>query len=146
MTANGFITSTAGFVLVAACAGSGDFAIQPRLEARRGVIEFFEDTVGIILPDTVLANVPANISVRTHGGGCISQGETRVSVDGLLAVIEPFDSVVVGDDLVCTTELWVFTHTALLQFGQTGIATARIIGIREPSGDTISVDRIVVVR
>ncbi len=146
MTACAYLALTAGVVLGAACTGSGDFATEPRLEARRGVIQFFEDTVRITLPDTVSANVAANISVLTHGGGCISQGETRVSVDGLLAVIEPFDSIVVGDDLVCTLELRVFTHTVLLQFGQTGIATARVIGIREPGGDTISVDRTFVVR
>lgn len=56
MSAHGFVASAAGFVLVAACAGSGEFAIETRLEARRGVIEFFEDTVGITLPDTVFAN------------------------------------------------------------------------------------------
>ena len=75
--------------------------------------------------------------VTTYGGGCHRKGPTEVTVEGLLAVVEPYDSLCVSCQ-VCTRELRSFERTIWLMFGNSGTATVRFVGKLVP-GDTLGV-------
>ncbi len=131
----------------AACAaflGCGLIA-GPDWELRRGAIEFYNDPVIVQLADTVSVTKPTTMSVITYGGGCVRKGPTEVSIDGLDAVVEPFDSVHVAAE-ACTLELSRFLHEVSLQFAERGTATVRVIGMTEPSNMVLTVTRTVVIQ
>jgi hypothetical protein len=118
-------------------------------ELRRGVLEFMGYPVDVTVPDTVPVNTPASITVRTYGGGCIlGEAGEEVSVEGLLAVVEPYDSVWVGSP-GCRADLRIFGHIAQVQFGQQGTATVRVVGlfVSEDGGTetVMTVERTIVV-
>jgi hypothetical protein len=97
-------------------------------EVRRGTLEYYGFPADVTVPDTVPVNTPAPIVVKTYGGGCIfAKASEEVSVEGLLAVVEPYDSVRVAT--VCRANLRTFSHTADVQFDQQGTATVRVVGL-----------------
>jgi hypothetical protein len=109
-----------------------------------GVISFYSDPVVVEVPDTVTRGQPFAVSVRTYGGGCVSQGPTDVRVDDLRATITPFD-INSGHDF-CTAALRLFQHEASITFDRAGIATVVFRGTRRPEDQPIAVERTVVVR
>lgn len=78
---------------------------------------------------------PGTVRVVTFGNGCFRQGHIDVSIDGLVALVEPYDSVCVGCG-ACLDIGRTFTHVATLPFSDPGVATVRIIGLVVP-GDTL---------
>lgn len=97
-------------------------------EVQRGILEYYGYPADVTVPDTVPVNTPASIAVRTYGGGCIfATAFEDVSVEGLLAVVEPYDSVHVAR--ACRANLRIFGHIAQVQFGQQGTATVRVVGL-----------------
>jgi hypothetical protein len=113
-------------------------------ELRRGIVEFYGDPVVIEHADTFALGASGSVAVRTYGDGCIRQGVTEVAVNGLTAVIEPFDSVHVAAQ-VCTDELRLFRHVVAVRFTERGTATLRVVGMSRPADDDITVTRHVVV-
>ena len=117
-------------------------------ELRLGVIESFGDPVEITVPGSVVAGTPFEITVNTYGNGCVGLGETRVTVTGLTAEIEPFDWVFTPPPgAACTDQLIRFSHVATVEFVEKGTATLRVRGSRgEPGGKVLEVERSIAVR
>ena len=88
-----------------------------------------DSTTVTILPSSPRVNSPITVSFNTFGGGCISTGETEVSVTGLQADIRPYQyRYYPRANEGCTTELRFDPHTVTLQFATVGMAQVRIQG------------------
>lgn len=129
-------------LLGAACTSTGpDLGSEVEVV---GAVQFHEEPVLIQAPDTVNAGESFSVSVRTWGGGCVSEGPTRVSRDGSTVRIEPIDIEVVAE--VCTAELRRFMHMAEVTLASPGEATLRVVGRRLPADEVTTFERTVVVR
>jgi hypothetical protein len=116
------------------CLACGDDYIEVR-----GVI-VLDQTNGLSLevPDQFEVGVPATVTVATYFGGCARDGPTLVHVDGLLAVIEPYDEMLAPEaGRFCPSFLRSFPHSAQVEFRESGDATVRVIGIDHAGGDTL---------
>jgi hypothetical protein len=87
------------------------------------------------------------VSVTTYGDGCYTAGETEVVVQGLEAVITPYDYIPAGD-AACDRFLRVMVHQVTVAFESPGTARLRIHGIDGGTrrvgnmiGDTVVVER-----
>ena len=132
--------------LVLACGGTT--ATAPDQGRRLGMIAGFQSN------DPHITVVPSGrtvtVSVTTYGGGCESQGETEVVVNGLNAVVTPYDYTKVPVGGACTDILRSFVHTTSIQFAGPGTAQITVRGLgwrtrtpKNPDGDTMSVVRTV---
>lgn len=91
------------------------------------------------------------VLVTTYGGGCHTQGETEVVIDGLMATVTPYDYTATPGT-GCTDQLLSFEHRAVVQFPSGGTAQLRIRGIDRRGrsetnmvGDTLVVTRTVAI-
>lgn len=87
------------------------------------------------------------VSVTTYGDGCYAKADTRVTVSGLIADVEPHDFALRGD-VACPSVLLSFTHAVAIDFATGGTARIRVRGIdastrsaANPAGDTLVVER-----
>ncbi|HYT13817.1 MAG TPA: hypothetical protein VEL12_13615, partial [Candidatus Nitrosopolaris sp.] len=73
---------------------------------------------------------------------------TSASVDGLVAVIQPFDSVVteLPPNWGCPMDLRGLEHTATVRFASAGTATVQVLGRREPGDSALVIERTVVIQ
>ena len=122
---------------------------EAQFELKRGILEGFDQPVVVNVPDTVPVHTPASVVATTYGGGCIfAKAFTTVSVEGLNAVVEPYDSVDISTR-ICTLEIRQFVHTAEVQFAEQGTATVRVVGRRvlfaSETDSVMSVERTIVV-
>ena len=85
---------------------------------------YFHDTVQVA--DTVIANVPLEITFRTAGGGCHAGGHTEVRMAGPSAIVTPYDSLKVHPFGACTDILQSFWHTAIVVFPDPGTALVEL--------------------
>lgn len=130
------------FVL-AGCKG----LLGPDHVRRLAVIEFTEsDSVVVEVPATVTRGVPFEVAITTYGGGCVRQGDTQAQVSGLTANVEPYQLVVGDEDAICTQELRTFRNVAPLRFDQAGTGRIRFHGHSRIAGETITVERTVMVQ
>lgn len=129
--------------LLLACAGTT--ATAPEQQRQLGTIAGFQlnDPTITVIPD----GRTVAVSVTTYGGGCESQGETEVAVNGLSAVITPYDYTSTSTG-ACTDILRSFVHSTSIQFGTAGSARIVVRGLDGGSrtaknlrGDTIEVVR-----
>lgn len=118
--------------------------LGPGETRRLGVIDFYQEPVVIAVPDTVQAGAAFEVSVRTYGGGCITEGETETRVEGLSADVRPYD--LHSGAGVCTDELRIFDHQATLAFEQEGVGEVRFHGREMPADSLVTYVRPVVVR
>ncbi len=105
------------------------------------------NSVEVTLPATVTAGIPFDVVVTTYGGDCVLQGDTQVTVNGLLAEVRPFD--VFQPDAsaaLCSRNLILYAHTASVTFGTPGTGTIRIFGRRAPGNIDITIDKTVEVK
>jgi hypothetical protein len=112
------------------------------------VIQFYQDPMLIEVPSVVSRGVDFEVAVRTFGGGCVTQGDTEVSIAGRTAEVRPFDIFVtrLPPNGACTNELRYFPHRATLRFAEAGTAVVHIRGRAQPGDDVIVVERLVQVR
>jgi hypothetical protein len=106
-----------------------------------GTIEHYGDPVHVTIPADVEKSQAFTIEVITYGGGCISQGNTEVQVDGLEAVVAPYDhdvSYQLPEDTVCTAELRLFTHRASIRFDRIGTASVSVYGMKKPGREIVT--------
>jgi len=84
----------------------------------------------VILPTQVVADQAAPVTVYTFGNGCVKPAYTNSRVSGAVAVVEPFDSVVVEmpPNSGCTDQRNGFPHSVSVVFPVSGSGTIRIIG------------------
>lgn len=88
------------------------------------------------------------VSITTFGPGCYRRGETEVEVQGLEAVVAPYNYAPLPGS-PCTRDLRSFEHTATLRFEVSGTARILVRGLStatHPYGDTITVERFVDLR
>ena len=119
-------------------------------EVRVGTIEFHRDSAVTEIPDTVSAGRPFLLRVRTYGGGCISPGHTEVVVNESVTPevrLTPFDieAVDLPRNTVCTSDLQLYDHAALVTLNRVGPATVQIIGWQKPNEKRITVSKQIVV-
>lgn len=142
MTSRSFAVA---LLLTPACLAACSSATEPEREVP-GIIDFHEDGVVVSVPDTVRAGVPFEVAVRTYGGGCISEGGTKVEPqDGLVFDVRPFDVDRSRPGVACTMELRYFEHRAEVTVPSAGFATIRFHGLRHPEDSLVTVTRNVLV-
>ena len=97
---------------------------------RRGTIVTSVAGPLVTLPSQVVAGQPALVTVYTFGDGCVTSAYTNSTVSGAMAVVEPFDSVIVRLPAhhTCAGKSYQFAHSAAVVFPQAGSGTIRIIG------------------
>ena len=80
--------------------------------------------------------------------GCTRTGPTSTAVDGLVAVIQPFDSVVteLPPNWGCPMDLRGLEHTATVRFAAAGTATVQVLGRRERGDSALIIERTVVIQ
>lgn len=117
--------------------------VGPDEERRLGVIAFHGDPVVVGVPETAEAGAPFDVTIRTYGGGCISKGDTEVTVRGLVVDVVPYD--VHSGHNVCTSELRQFEHRATVTLTNPGIAQVRFRGQSVPADTSLVVIREVVI-
>ena len=127
------------FLLTAACTlGCGLFDNGLDYELRRAIIDPNNDYKAferpIIVPEEASVGEPVTIKVMTFGNMCALKGHTEVSVEALVATIEPFDWTCVGG--TPDRGLKHFEHTIRLQYAEPGQATVWIVGLITPA-DTL---------
>lgn len=74
------------------------------------------------IPETATAGVPLRLVIWTMGGGCHEGGGTEVDVDGLSAVVTPYDYVRSGGGGDCPSLLAHFDHGTTVVFEEPGDA------------------------
>lgn len=98
-----------------------------------GVIVLGNEPIEITVPKEAVVGTPIVIRVTTWGGHCMRKGDTQTAVNGLAALVAPFDSTrIVEPDVACAAILASFHHTAEVTFGQTGRAYVIIRGREWP--------------
>lgn len=88
-------------------------------------------------------NQSLSIAITTYGPSCYRKGETEVEVNGLRAVVKPYNYAPLPGS-PCTRDLRAFEHTATIRFGQSGTARVVVHGlstVTDPYGDPITVER-----
>lgn len=130
--------------VAAACQGG---ITGPRDVTRQGIVEFHGDGPEVSLPASVTAGEAMTVTVRTFGGGCTSQGPTRVDTVDAVVRILPHDITTEGRNVVCPSILRSFEHRADLTFEEAGERTVRIVGRRvgREVDEVIELDRTVTV-
>ncbi len=104
-----------------------------------GTIVFGKESEITLLPQ----GRTVSVSISTFGPGCYRKGETEVSVQGLEAVVTPYNYAPPPGS-PCTRDLRTFAHTATLPFQGSGTARIRVHGLStatNPYGDPITIER-----
>ena len=136
----------AGAALLGSLACSDPVIIDNR-QLRPGILVNDGIPAQIDVSLTVDRNQPVTVTISTFGTGCDEIGDTQVNGQGNEIEIVPRDWFVIPlPRQVCSADVRLFTHTAQLSFTQTGAATIRIRGRREPAGDEITLVTNVTVR
>lgn len=125
--------------LAAGCAGM----LESEENRRPGVIAFYDNPIVVQAPDAVEAGAAFEVTVRTYGGGCVTQGPTEVEHDARAVVVRPYD--VHSGASVCTDELRMFDHRATVSVEEPGVAEIRVHGTELPADSAVVVTRSVVV-
>ena len=121
--------------LVAGC----DSIFGPEEERRIGVIAFYDQPIVIDLPDTVQVGVPFVVSIQTYGGGCLSEGPTKIRVRGLLIDVTPYD--IHNGAEACEDILNMFPHETTLALPTPGLAQFLFYGRQKPDNLPLTVGR-----
>ena len=97
-------------------------------------------------PRIEIMTVPgsATVKVTTYGGGCHRKGETEIQVRGREEMVTPYDYA--GPrGAICTLQLVSFVHEATVAFGTSGSARILVRGADHRRGETITLERTVVI-
>ena len=135
-----FVVFVFAVLSLAAC----DSVFGPEEDRRIGVIAFHQVPVTIDTPDTVQVGMPFEISIGTYGGGCLSEGETKVRVRGLQVDVTPYD--IHSGAAACDDILNYFPHRVTLALPTPGLAHLLFHGKQEPDNLRITVGREVFVK
>jgi hypothetical protein len=129
-----------GLLLAAGCEGLS----SPDTLHKAGILEYYDQPVVVTAPDSVHAGQAFDVTIRTYGDGCYSQGETPVAVQGSVAQLSPFDLRSTRGN--CPAVVQTFDHHASVTFSALGTAQVVVAGVREPEHTLVTVQRSVVVR
>lgn len=126
------------------CRGSADLDAAPEL----GIIEFYSDRSEVLtVPATAHAGEDFEVVVRTFGNGCVSAAGTGVRYRGDVVVLTPYDNDMsrLSPGVICLDILNRPIHTVTLRFPNAGVATVRVDGRSEPTGQTATVETTLVI-
>jgi hypothetical protein len=131
-------------LVLAGC--GGEVITGTEFERRLAVIDFYDGSgVVVEVPTAATRGVGFDVAVTSYGNGCVEQADAEVEVSGLTATVDPHQLVAVGG-VECLDVLRTFRHVAQLRFDQAGTAIVRFRGLRRSAGDTMTVERTVVVQ
>ncbi len=102
-----------------------------RWAVQRGtIVDIPQFSPVVTIPTPIVAGKAATVTVYTFGNGCVKAAYTNFKVSGAVAVVEPFDSVVVEmpPNGACTDQRNGFRHSASVVFPASGSGTLWIIG------------------
>lgn len=124
------LASAAVLFVLAACAQPA----EPGESRVLGVVDFYQDSVVVDVPDTATAGQEVRIMVRTYGGGCERMGPTETQQRGDTVFVTPWDFTVRGPHVACTDILRMFDHTASAAWSHAGQRVVVVRGMEEPAG------------
>lgn len=138
--------------LLAACSPSASGAADGREDVAKttgrqqpSYVAYTGAAPEVSVPSTVRAGEDLQVQIRTYGGGCNEKGGDEVRVDGLTALVLPWDFDRSTPETPCQDMLRTFDHAATVRFGQPGTATVRVRGRRLPGDEPVEVVRTVTV-
>ena len=136
------------FPTLLACNSTYRQITEPVVALLPAVLELDGRPVDIQTPATASVGGPITLTFYTVGGGCTRTGPTSTAVDGLVAVIQPFDSVVteLPPNWGCPMDLRGLEHTATVRFAAAGTATVQVLGRRQPGDSALIIERTVVIQ
>ena len=112
-----------------------------RSEQLAQIAQDYPGNPAVQIPATASVGVPIRVVVNTETDGCGVMGRTTVSVNGLHAVIMPFDTFVVPPvNGACPDILWRWEHSADVRFDTRGAATVTVLGRRWRTADTVRLE------
>lgn len=115
-------------------------------ESARVPGEIGSGTDAIVAPATVTANQDFEVTVRTGGNGCVSQGDTGVVLSETSADIFVYDlTSATRPGTMCTMIFKQFEHKVTLRFEKKGEAVIRVWARqsdgKSPTGKPVVVER-----
>jgi hypothetical protein len=100
----------------------------------------------LVAPDTVRAGEVFAATLWTYRGGCEREGPTRIQqLSSDRTRITPYETVPVGEDIVCPDFLGRFPRSVELSFGIPGAATIAARGRTDVRHQTVTIEESVVV-
>lgn len=136
------IRYTAIFVFLAT--GSCGGGAGPRSDVGLGYLEFYGTRSVLTAPTRVTAGEAFDIHFATFGGGCTTPSDVTVALGAAGAEVRPLDERPRGP-AACPQILRMLDRTASLRFTRPGTTSITVVGLREPTGDTIRLTRRVTV-
>lgn len=138
---NGRVAVWAAVALLCGGCGTRSEPVEGlRRERFPAIISLGGSAVEVTSRDTVVIGTPLMLRVASFGSsGCVTVGETDVTVRGLNAEVRPYRYEIVGGG--CQAIVLTLEHVVTLQFGDTGTATIRVVGNALPgdkAGATIT--------
>ncbi len=107
---------------IACSACADDYVIKVGLtEGPQGALE-------LTVPERAKVGEAVELTVRTIGGGCISEYDTQVTITRDDALIVPRDETYVGGDTACVAAIFFYRHRATIVFDTPGMKTLRVQG------------------
>lgn len=103
-----------------------------------GVLQFHNDPVRILVPDTARPREAVLVQIVTYGDGCVSVEDTEVEPSEEGAEITPYDRRRVGEGACPQIQLHL-SHDVQITFDTAGPKTIRVHGRREyaSAGETV---------
>lgn len=133
-------------LLALAAAGCSPLLLEDEEERVVATISHYGDPARVEIPDAVTRGVAFDVAVTSYGGGCVSQGDTEVEVQGSSAVVTPYDIELRPRNGACTDDLRLYRHVAQVRFDTPGQAVVTVRGFRKPEGNVITVHKTVAVQ
>lgn len=123
-TQRSLITGLSCIALIASLAGCDQTEIVvSTIEVTPG------DTVLIDFPERISAGETVTAAFKTVGGSCQHPNDIKVTVDGNVRLIQPFDEVVTPANSVCTAIARMDPRTVDLTFDAPGDYVVRVEGM-----------------
>ncbi len=126
---------------------------EPEGVRQVGVIAHHGDLPRVVAPDTVIAGVPFDVTVRSYHGGCEGAGDTEVAVSEGLVSLRPYAIFRMPappprgvDGVVCTLEEVIVDRQVSVVLISPGPVVLRVYGLERPSDSVIVVERQLVVK
>jgi hypothetical protein len=93
--------------------------------------DVMDSAVVIEVPDTFEVGVPATVRFNSYSSACDRAAPTPVEITGLVAVIQPYDSVLTWSSTwACRREpVSLLPHAVPIEFRESGQATIKLTGI-----------------
>jgi len=119
-------STTIAFAFAAASLLSACDILGPDSYVALGVLVVHDDTLGSVnAPDTVSAGEGFDVIVGTLGGACDKVERTELEVQGVIALIRPYDRKSLGS---CIDRGEIIGHTASVRFDAPGLGAIRVTG------------------